>query len=133
MAKKTQKNKDVFTVKDFKMWLLGMTEFQESGWTPNIKQWNTILDKVESLEDNVQYVQSTTVNTAPNITNQSYNTNSSPPPSFDISSAHGGVGSPARRFLDEPEPARGPSYSGESAGLPSGSGIIEADITGSFV
>lgn len=55
MAKK--KPNDTFTVKDFKMWLLGMTEFQESDWTPNAKQWKTILDKVEMLDESVQYVQ----------------------------------------------------------------------------
>lgn len=56
MTKKIKKAKDVFSVKDFKMWLQGLREFQEPGWTPNAKQWNTILDKVEQLEDGVQYV-----------------------------------------------------------------------------
>lgn len=116
MAKKSNKNKETFTVKDFKMWLLGLTEFQEAGWTPNAKQWKTILEKVELLEDNVQYMAvPEQVPVAPRQPSYDY---------YDEPVAHGGGQQPPARFLDEPhyvEPA--PIQPRND------SGFIELDIT----
>lgn len=39
------------SVSDFKNWLEGVLDFQEEGWTPNLDQWNKILEKVEELDD----------------------------------------------------------------------------------
>lgn len=39
------------SVSDFKNWLEGVLDFQEEGWTPNLDQWNKILEKVAELDD----------------------------------------------------------------------------------
>jgi hypothetical protein len=45
MADKDKK----ITVKEFKMWLQGVEEMQEEGWTPSPTQWKRIRDKIECL------------------------------------------------------------------------------------
>jgi hypothetical protein len=46
-------------VKEFKMWLEGVLAFQEDkeSWKPTAKQWKTILQKIQSLEDEDDVVQ----------------------------------------------------------------------------
>jgi hypothetical protein len=46
-------------VKEFKMWLEGVLAFQEDkeSWRPTAKQWKTILQKIESLDDEEDAVQ----------------------------------------------------------------------------
>lgn len=39
------------TVKEFKMWLEGVEEMQEEGWTPLPAQWARIRAKIASLSD----------------------------------------------------------------------------------
>lgn len=45
-------------VKEFKMWLDGVLAFQEDkeNWKPTAKQWKTIFQKIEQLEETVQQV-----------------------------------------------------------------------------
>ncbi len=43
-----QKN---ISVKEFKMWLEGVEEMQEEGWTPNPTQWARIREKIRSIEE----------------------------------------------------------------------------------
>lgn len=43
-----QKN---ISVKEFKMWLEGVEEMQEEGWTPNSTQWVRIRDKIRIIEE----------------------------------------------------------------------------------
>jgi hypothetical protein len=42
-------------VKEFKMWLEGVLAFQEDkeSWKPTAKQWKTILQKIEELEEGI--------------------------------------------------------------------------------
>lgn len=42
-------------VKEFKMWLDGVLAFQEDkeAWKPTAKQWKTILQKIQELEEGV--------------------------------------------------------------------------------
>ena len=44
-------------VKEFKMWLEGVLAFQEDkeSWKPTAKQWKTILQKIEELEEGVHF------------------------------------------------------------------------------
>lgn len=124
MAKKTTKTKDSFTVKDFKMWLSGLTEFQEAGWTPNTKQWKTILDKVEMLQDDVQYIYAETVSSEKSVpqnpqtqaqqtqTRQGFE-------SFDISTQGGGEPQTTTRFHEERPRHHNESY-GSQTGIDSG-------------
>jgi hypothetical protein len=132
-VKKTNKQ-DSFTVKDFKMWLLGMTEFQEANWTPNAKQWKAIVEKIELLEDNVQYVQ--TVQERASI----YQAPPAPVPQHIQQPQHlfndnqGGAGeqSTVSRFpdagIEPPDQRTAPRRT-----IPTGSGILDTDITKSFV
>jgi hypothetical protein len=138
-VKKTNKH-DTFTVKDFKMWLLGMTEFQEATWTPNAKQWKAIVEKIELLEDNVQYVQAVQepIRSIYHGSNQMVQPQQplqiqQPPHPF-FTDTQGGVGEqpPASRFpdagIDPPDQRTAPRRS-----TPTGSGIVDTDITKSFI
>lgn len=127
MAKKTTKSKETFTVKDFKMWLKGLTEFQEANWTPNAKQWKTILEKVEMLEDNVQYV------TAPAPQPQAHPVRPVQP-QFEYYEEDddrpqvvgGGFQQPTARF-QQPDYIPAPQPAARQLGA--GDGIIQLDIT----
>ena len=39
------------TVKEFTMWLQGVEEMQEEGWTPTGTQWKRIRDKINLIDD----------------------------------------------------------------------------------
>jgi hypothetical protein len=45
--------KDEITVREFKMWISGVEEMQEKGWTPNSTQWNKIKTKISQLTEEV--------------------------------------------------------------------------------
>jgi hypothetical protein len=134
MAKKQTKSNNIHTVKDLKMWLRGMAEFQEADWTPSPKQWKTILETIESLEDNVQYVQQVTepqrmVAPSPSP---------APPAYFHNETQGGAVVQPsAQRFLESDDGLRNQSqYNGGSAPhrpIATGSGILDTDINKSFI
>lgn len=125
------KKEEKFTVKDFKMWLKGMAEFQEANWTPNLKQWKTILSRVEQLEEEVVMVNNalttpytlTTTATNPHVTQESGD--------------YAGGQPSARRFPDaQSQPAKSISDGGlHTAGTVGTNGGIDVDITkpGSFV
>lgn len=42
------------TVKEFRMWLEGVEEMQEDGWTPSPAQWTRIREKIDTINDDVQ-------------------------------------------------------------------------------
>jgi hypothetical protein len=138
-TKKPNKKNDVFTVKDFKMWLLGMTEFQEPNWVPNSKQWKAIVDKIELLDDNVQYVQQAVSyenHPSPNYPNPPIPHQQSvvqqPHPFYNDNQGGAGGQAPAARFRDagnEPPPER----SSPRRTVGSGTGIVDIDITKSFI
>jgi hypothetical protein len=145
MAKKTTKTKDSFTVKDFKMWLLGMTEFQDATWVPNAKQWKAVLEKIELLEDNVQYVQQSISYETQPAPQQHHNYPPNAPvppvaPQFQHENYGGaGVHPSAQRFLGTDDGSQQPQQQqpqgGASARRPvsGGTGIMDVDITKSFV
>jgi hypothetical protein len=39
------------TIKEFKMWLEGVIEMQDDGWTPDPKQWTKILEKIHNINE----------------------------------------------------------------------------------
>lgn len=49
-TKKALSNEPV-TISEFRSWLSGVIEFQESDWTPNEQQWGAILNKINNLVD----------------------------------------------------------------------------------
>lgn len=49
-VKKTVKKQ---SVKEFKAWLEGITEFQPNDWCPSAEQWKTIKDKIGNLQDEI--------------------------------------------------------------------------------
>lgn len=54
MTKKTTKGKkpsQKMTVSQFKMWIQGLSEFQEDDWIPNVNQWNLIRERIDLLEE----------------------------------------------------------------------------------
>lgn len=52
MAKKSiKKAVKKQSVKEFKAWLEGITEFQPQDWCPSAEQWSTIKDKIGNLPD----------------------------------------------------------------------------------
>lgn len=40
------------TVREFKVWIAALEEFQAEDWHPNVEQWSIIRDKINKLEDN---------------------------------------------------------------------------------
>lgn len=50
MADSTQK----ITIKEFRMWLQGVEEMQDSAWTPNPTQWQRIREKIDTINDEVE-------------------------------------------------------------------------------
>lgn len=40
----------VISVLEFKNWLEGVLDFQDENWTPNLDQWQKILQKINSLD-----------------------------------------------------------------------------------
>ena len=44
-------NTKKLTIKEFRMWLEGVEEMQEEGWTPNTVQWRRIRDKLNEIDD----------------------------------------------------------------------------------
>ena len=54
MAKKVQKKATKpQTVKEFKAWLEGITEFQPVDWCPTTEQWDTIKEKISNLQEEI--------------------------------------------------------------------------------
>ncbi len=53
MAKRKVKqiNNEKVTPKELKDWLKGILEFQNASWSPNTEQWDTIKEKIFSLDD----------------------------------------------------------------------------------
>lgn len=47
------------TIKEFKMWLQGVEEMQDTGWTPNATQWQRIRDKISQIAEEQVVVGST--------------------------------------------------------------------------
>lgn len=47
------------TIKEFKMWLQGVEEMQEEGWTPSTSQWKRIRDKIDQVSEDQVVVGST--------------------------------------------------------------------------
>jgi hypothetical protein len=41
------------SVREFRMWLQGVEEMQEDGWTPSTQQWSRIREKIDLIEDSV--------------------------------------------------------------------------------
>ena len=39
------------TVKEFRMWLQGVEEMQDSAWVPNPTQWARIREKINTIEE----------------------------------------------------------------------------------
>lgn len=50
MTDSTQK----ITIKEFRMWLQGVEEMQDSAWTPNPTQWQRIREKIDTINDEVE-------------------------------------------------------------------------------
>ncbi len=48
----TKTNQQI-TVKEFKMWINGILEMQDDGWTPDLRQWTKILNKIGDIADTV--------------------------------------------------------------------------------
>jgi len=53
MTKKVSKNKkpQKMSVSQFKMWIQGLSEFQDDDWVPNVNQWNLIRDRIDMLDE----------------------------------------------------------------------------------
>lgn len=56
------KKKNEISVSEFKSWIAGIQDMQESGWSPNKQQWEKIRGKIEQLIESeaaepVQYQQ----------------------------------------------------------------------------
>lgn len=47
------KKKKKFTVPEFKTWLEGIMQFQDSDWSPNREQWDEIYQKIMDLKEPV--------------------------------------------------------------------------------
>ena len=52
MAKKKLKNE--VTVGEFKAWIAGIEDMNESDWYPNKIQWDKIRNKIECLVENIE-------------------------------------------------------------------------------
>lgn len=48
MANNTEKT---ISVREFRMWLQGVEEMQDDGWTPSPQQWKRIREKVDNIAD----------------------------------------------------------------------------------
>jgi hypothetical protein len=46
-TKKPQK----MSVSQFKMWIQGLSEFQDDDWVPNVNQWNLIRERIDLLDE----------------------------------------------------------------------------------
>lgn len=51
MKKPTKKNNLQLSVNEFKSWMSGVEDMQESGWVPNKTQWERIRSKIALLSD----------------------------------------------------------------------------------
>lgn len=54
MTKKTNKGKkplQKMSVSQFKVWIQGLTAFQDDNWVPNVHQWNLVKEMIENLND----------------------------------------------------------------------------------
>ena len=49
--KKVSKKSNSITVSDFKSWMAGVEDMQESGWVPNKTQWDRIKAKIALLSE----------------------------------------------------------------------------------
>lgn len=45
---------NTITLKEFKMWLQGVEEMQDSAWVPNPTQWQRIREKINTIEEVTQ-------------------------------------------------------------------------------
>ena len=54
-VKKKNSNKSItpMSVQEFKMWIKGLSDFQDDNWSPNKSQWEHIRLLIDSLSDNV--------------------------------------------------------------------------------
>jgi hypothetical protein len=39
------------SVREFRMWLQGVEEMQDEGWTPSTQQWTRIREKIDLIDD----------------------------------------------------------------------------------
>lgn len=51
--KKVSKKTNAITVSDFKSWMAGVEDMQETGWVPNKVQWDRIKAKISLLSEDV--------------------------------------------------------------------------------
>lgn len=51
--KKVSKKSNSITVSDFKSWMAGVEDMQESGWVPNKTQWDRIKAKIALLSEDI--------------------------------------------------------------------------------
>lgn len=54
--KNTKKNERM-SIKEFKAWFSGILELRDDNWTPDAKQWKTIIDRINNLIDDVENTQ----------------------------------------------------------------------------
>lgn len=47
----TDKTDTTISVREFRMWLQGVEEMQDAGWTPTTQQWAKIREKIDSIRD----------------------------------------------------------------------------------
>lgn len=48
--------KPTITIKEFRMWLQGVEEMQDSAWVPNPVQWKRIREKIDTIEEESQNI-----------------------------------------------------------------------------
>jgi hypothetical protein len=53
-TKKKQAAPKRYTVKEFKTWIEGISEFQPADWCPDAAQWKIIREKIGNLNDEVE-------------------------------------------------------------------------------
>ncbi len=46
-----EKQKNLMTLREFKMWLQGVEEMQPDDWSPDSNQWAKIREKINQLDD----------------------------------------------------------------------------------
>ena len=46
-------NTNTITLKEFKMWLMGVEEMQDQAWVPNPAQWQRIREKINTIAETV--------------------------------------------------------------------------------
>lgn len=54
MAEEKSKAQRTISIREFKMWLQGVEEMQDEGWTPTATQWKRIREKIELINNDGQ-------------------------------------------------------------------------------